>query len=73
MTIDIPLGLSGKQLVTSLRLWKARGDDRGGGVDVGGSVGLELGGRKKGLCGGEWGVGWSGGEELNGIDLKSLE
>ena len=35
--------------MTSLRLWKARGDDRGGGVDVGGSVGLELGGRKKGL------------------------
>ena len=39
----------------------------------GGFGGLELGRRKKGLCGGEWGVGWSGGEELNRIDLKSLE
>ena len=58
--------------MTSLRLWKARGDERGGRGGVG-FGGLELGRRKKGLCGGEWGVGWSGGEELNRIDLKSLE
>ena len=69
LTIDIPLGLSGKQLVTSLRLWKARGDDRGGG-DVGWIWGFRVG---------EEGVVWrrvgglGGGEELKGIDLKSLE
>ena len=63
----MPLGLSGKQRVTSLRLWKARGDDRGGGVDVGGSVGLELGEEEEGVVWGRVGgwVEWRRGVERN--------
>ena len=66
MTIDIPLGLSGKQLVTSLRLWKARGDDRGGG-DVGGIWGFRVGEEEEGVVWGRVGgwVEWRRGVEQN--------
>ena len=61
-----PPPISGKQRVTSLRLWKARGDDRGGG-DVGWIWGFRVGGEEEGVVWGRVGgwVEWRRGVEQN--------